>query len=212
MRSYLRPVPFLQLMLLLGAATAWAMPTRAQTVPAAPPLGTVLKKGTLLHYALNGREGPPWQVQAAQVDIPLRGLKTCSHFVIRMTEQKTENRELCRVGKLQLVWDSVAEAWHPARPLTPRDSLTIETPDGGSVRYKTGDLTTVTISNETFSVLPTEVMIFDSAGNPQRRLRELYSTTLATAVKGTFSVPDLKVKDGWREELAFELMRIVQPK
>jgi hypothetical protein len=212
MRAYIRPATVLQLVFSLALLGASATRLEAQAAPAAPPLGTLLKKGTLLHYAMNGKEGPPWHIQSAEVNVPLRGMKGCSHFVIRMNEKLTENRELCRVGKLQLVWDSVASAWHPARPVTPRDSLTIETPDGGSVRYRTGDLDNVTIGGETIAVVPTEVVIFDASGNPQRRLRELYATSLATAVKGTFSVPDLKLQDGWREELAFELLRIVQPK
>jgi hypothetical protein len=201
MRSYIRPAKCLQLVLAVAWLGGSAARAEAQDTPVAPALGTLLKKGTLLHYAMNGK-----------VNVPLRGMKSCSHFVIRMSEKLTENRELCRVGKLQLVWDSVASAWHPARPLTPRDSLTIDTPDGGNVRYRTGDMTSATVGTETFPVLPTEVLIFDASGNPQRRLRELYSTGLATAVKGTFAVPDLKLEDGWREELAFELIRIVQPK
>lgn len=212
MRSYLRPAAFTRSGLVLVLLVAFATAAAAQTAAAPPPLGTLLKTGTLLHYAMNGKEGPPWQVESAEVDIPLRGMKRCSHFVIRMNERLTENRELCRVGKLQLVWDSTANAWRPARPVTPRDSLRIESVGGGSVRYVTGDLDTIRIGTETFSVIPTEVVVFDSTGTPQRRLRELYSTTLSTAVKGTFAVPDLKVQDGWRTELAFELVRIVQPR
>ena len=76
MRSYRRPLAFLHFVLaltLLGVSTA---PSADQTAPApSPPLGTLLKTGTELHYAMNGKDGPPWQVQMDEYTAHLQSLR-----------------------------------------------------------------------------------------------------------------------------------------
>ena len=107
----------------------------------------------------------------------------------------------------------------PARPLGARASLEVAQPNGGRVRYETGDVAEERINVEVsgtvmpndIPVLPTTVTTFDSTGKVVRRLRERFSIGLATATGGAFEVPDSTQTGGWRVVRRFELVAIRLP-
>ncbi|MEX2178247.1 MAG: hypothetical protein WD801_06025 [Gemmatimonadaceae bacterium] len=171
--------------------------------------GALLSRGTQLVYASAGQDAPPWTVEQITRDTTLGGMHRCSVIHLRTSPAQAapEHRMYCVRGDTLFAWDSAQLRHAPLRPVGPDMSMEVK---GRTVTstYVTGERLREAIGSVAVDVLVTTVTTRDSTGAVVRRLRERYSVGLATATGGVFEIPDSTASSGWRQQRAFELVRV----
>jgi hypothetical protein len=168
-----------------------------------------LRPGMQLIYAADGRDQAPWEIDAVDAGLPLKGDADCARVRLRRQPGRapTEDR-LCVENGTLYSWDATQSAWLPQRPVGPRMNLVLDRPNGETVRYETSEAAEEIVGPLRLRVIATTVTTMDATGKARRRLRERYAVGLATATGGIFEVPDPGAATGWRTEQAFELREI----
>ena len=186
-----------------------------QVAPTDQP-GSLLKPGMQLIYSSNDQDQPPWFIDSVRVDPSHRAGSSCVTFHQRRQSGQTEPEEsrLCLANDTLFNWNRERNEWRAQRPVGPGMVMEFVRPNGTRVRYEvggTGQERVAGLAVDRVPVVMTTVTTMDSTGRPVRRLRELYSIGLATAIGGEFEVPDSTAAEGWRVEQRFKLREIRMP-
>jgi hypothetical protein len=172
--------------------------------PQSTGAGSGLSKGMRLVYASEGSEQPPWVVDSIDTKASWQGERLCSYIRFGATDV----RRHCLRADTLFNWNETQQRLVAARPVGPHMSLRVNAARGGHSVFQTDSTVRASFSGQTFAVLPTTVTTFDSNGAPIRRLRENYVLALATALDGTFEVPDSSAAGRWTVQRRFALIRI----
>ena len=167
-----------------------------------------------LIYASGTAAQPPWVIDSVEVGITSGGRGECSRIVLRMRPDQSEptTRVYCRGGDTLFAWNATEQTWRPDRPIGAHRQLTITQRTGTVSQFTTGDAGDTTIAGYRLPFIHTTIVTLGPDGRVTRRLRERYSLPLATALGGTFEVPDSTRASGWRETQRFELVDIQPPR
>lgn len=177
------------------------------------PLGRALRPGVRLVYGSGGQEQPPWTIDSVHRDVALGGRTGCARVFLRMRPDQASAppRTMCRGGDTLYSWNATANEWRADRPLGAGMQLAVRQASGSTLEYVTSERGDTTISGRSWPFVRTTVITRDPQGRAIRRLRERYAISLATALGGTFEVPDSTASGGWRESQRFDLVRIDSP-
>jgi hypothetical protein len=176
-------------------------------------VGGDLRAGMQLVYSGDGREQPPWTIEAVDAGTALKERADCARVRIRRQPAPADAAEerLCVERDTLYGWNVARAEWIAQRPVGTKMRLTFTRANGDVVRYATGAASEETIGAHRVRVVPTVVTTSDASGRPTRRLTERYALTLTTATGGRFEVPDAAAPGGWRTEQVFELVAIRVP-
>lgn len=114
-------------------------------------------------------------------------------------------------GDTLFAWNATDQTWRPDRPIEARRELTVTQRSRTVSRFTTDGVGDTTISGYRLPLIQTTIVTMGADGRVTRRLRERYSLPLATALGGTFELPDSTRAGGWRETQRFELIEIAGP-
>lgn len=173
--------------------------------------GGLLKPRMTLVYSAGGNPSKPWIVDAVATGATFAGKPETSHIQIRKNGEGSDIEEvrLAREAGILLEYEEAHKVWRPSRPVRPGKTLEIRDQAGRlTTRYEAGAPGLEAISGRLIPVIHTTVVFFDKDGRPARRLRERYSTGLATATGGVFEVADPGAAGGYKPTLEFELVQI----
>lgn len=190
-----------------SVASSVASPAQSNVTDA---LAAGLSPGLRLVYASGGTEQPAWTVDSVTHGVVVGARQGCARIALRTrpNQPTPELRLLCRSGDTLYAWNAAAAELRVQRPIGASMSIAISQANGGSVRYVTGEVGRVEVSGRAYGFVRTTVTTHDASGRVVRRLRERYATALATALDGSFEVPDSTAAGGWRETQRFVLARV----
>ncbi len=173
-------------------------------------LASRLTPGTQLFYVSDGREQSPWIVDSVQTGQPLKPNAECASLTLRRkpADPKPERSRLCLASDTLYRWEKGAGAWVVSRPVGPDMAVTVVKPNGDSVHYETGARGEDMVSGNAIGVVSMTVTTVDAGGRARLRVRERYAISLATAISGTFEVPDPAARGLWIVKHTFALKEL----
>jgi hypothetical protein len=150
-----------------------------------------------------------WTIDSLSTDTTLAGAPHCVRMVLRTSPQsRPGTRGFCTRAGVLYSYDAETRQLRPARPLLPRQRLTIVGPNRTTLLFETDSLDVQMAGGYALDLLFTTVTTSDSSGRVIRRLREAFAPALLTAAEGTFEVPDSAQAGGWRVVSSFRLSDI----
>lgn len=174
--------------------------------PNASRLGGSLSPGMQLLYESNGVT-TPWFIDSVNTSFAAGGRPDCLRFVLRIGAAQPQVRTHCVVADTMMTLSQTSGRLLPARRLS-AGVLTIPAANRGFTRFEVRSAEHVAVGDQHLLVWPTVVTGFDSTGKAVRQLTERFSPALATAIDGTFAVPDSTSADVWRVTQQFRLTGI----
>lgn len=177
--------------------------------------GYQLADGMQLTYAapshqLQGKRSDPWVIESVRTGVDFAGRKGTTVIQLRTEGPRSavETRRFARESGMLHEYDEKERAWKAARPLRPGLTLEFKGADGAvKTRFEAHTLAVETISGVSTVVVHTSVLTLEG-GKVVRRLRERFSTGLATATGGVFEKVDPQAPGGFAPQFAFELVNV----
>lgn len=169
--------------------------------------GSLLRPGMRLLYRSDAEQ--LWTIDSLTRDTTLAGVPHCVRMRLRMSPQApATTRAFCARDGVLHSHDASTGQLRPARPILPRQRLTVPGANRTTALFETDSLDVQMAGGRAFDLVFTTVTTRDSTGRVIRRLREAFAPALLTAVEGTFEVPDTTQAGGWRVVSRFRLAEI----